>query len=406
MLSSAVHAQDLERIVAENEPAVVIILGNRTDTGAEVQSSGCCISAEGHVITTGHQIEGVEKMTATFSDGRKMPLKVLFLDRQRELALLKTEQPSNAAVPIGNAKTLRGGSPLISIATPVNLAFSTVRGIVSSTNRTYNDYPVIQAELPASPGSSGGPVFDRYGNLVGMIIGQLETEQWVTVVNPINNAYALLEEQKLLVKRPDKEDALLDPMENASAIEKDAIDAYNAGVTAPDPAAKVRAYAKAVELVPAFFEAWFNQGVAYTQLAELDLAEKAYQKAAVLRPDALEVKRNIGRLYLRDKRLEEAVKAFEALVILAPDAPQSYNDLGEAFRQLGRTAEAIANFEKALSLDPKYAKAVYNLALACAGDGRSKEAIIHFQRYLALSPQPQDSQEVAKFIEQLSKQQQ
>ena len=67
-----------------------------------------------------------------------------------------------------------------------------MRGVVSSTSRTYRGYPVLQVEMNASPGSSGGPVFDESGALVGVVVGKLQDQPWFTVVNPIFNAAALL----------------------------------------------------------------------------------------------------------------------------------------------------------------------------------------------------------------------
>ena len=399
------RAQDVEAIVAENEPAAVVIVGHRRDNGAEVQSSGCCIHPDGFVLTTAHQIAGVEGFTATFSDGSVQELEVLELNVPLEIALLKTKEPVKNFARLGNASHLRSGSALVAIATPLNMAFSAVSGIVSSANRTYNGYPVIQADLSASPGSSGGPVFDRYGNLVGLIIGKLREEDRVTVVNPVNNAYSILAKHGVLPAEMAQEDpALLRPTPAATSIERDAIDAYNAGVGAPDPAAKVRAYARAVELSPGFYQAWFNLGVAHGQLQEFAPAERAYRRAGSLNPEAVEVKRNLGRLLLRDRRPGEAAEVFEQAAELAPGKAQSYNDLGEAYRQLRRYEDAVKTFQQALSLDEGYAEVHYNLALTYLALDRKPEATEAFQRYLETNPRAEDAARVQAYMQELTKQ--
>jgi len=401
----AALAQDIERIVQEAEPAAVMIVGLREDSGARVQSSGCSVHPAGYVLSTAHQIDGVGSLEAIFANGKRFPLEVVALDTERELSLLKTSESLSHHARIGNADTLRGGAPLLSIATPADLSFSVVRGMVSSVNRTYHGYPVFQAEMTAAPGSSGGPVFDRYGNLVGLIIGKLADQEAFAIINPINNAYELLREHGIIRAVPAPGEAvLLVPAPGASAPERDAVEAYNAGVGAPDPAAKVRAYARAVELMPEFFEAWFNRAVAYTELEEWAAAEAAYVEAAALRPDAVQVKRNLGRLFLRTGRPREAAQEFEEAVGLAPEEAQSHNDLGEALRQAGEHAAAAAAFERALEIRPAYPQARYNLALVLALDGHTERAVQEFRAYLALDPDASDRARVERMIDALLEQ--
>jgi Tfp pilus assembly protein PilF/uncharacterized protein (DUF779 family) len=405
---AAQAAADVEAVVQANQDAVVVLEGVRADTGAAVQSSGCCVDERGYILTTAHQIAGVEKIQARRADGEAFSVSAVQLEAARELALLKADSPLPAASKIGDAMTLRSGASLISIAAPRSLDFSTVTGIVSNTNRTYNGYPAIQADMRASPGSSGGPVFDRDGRLVGLIIGKLRDEDWITVINPINNAWPLLRVHGIAVPNPDfmasaEQDELI-PAKSATEKELRAIQAYNRGVRATAPAAKREAYRLAVTLLPEFFEAWFNLAVSAAAQHKPENAEAAYRKAAALRPDAVAVYRNLGRLCLRMKAPEKALASFREAARLAPDTPQSYNDLGEAWRRLEKADQAVAAFEKALTLDPAYTPARYNLALTAAGAGKPELAVRHFERYLEDAPDAADADQVRQWISQLSKQ--
>lgn len=403
LLTGASAERDVELVVHENEAAVLVIAGTRSDTGASVQGSGVCIDRAGLVLATAHQVIGVKELEGRRSDGSMCRLMPVEIQESIEFALLKSDVPLPTAAHIGNADTLNSGAPLVSIAAPMNLEFSTVTGTVSHPQRTYRGYSVIQAVLMAGHGSSGGPVFDRTGALIGLISGEL-TEADFTIVNRINNAYPMLRRHGIPVLEPSADgpaEPELIPAADANEQEIRAIAAYNRGVFADNPQDKIEAYGLAVKLLPEFFEAWFNLAVAAAQSSDITTAEHAYRRAAELRPKAVEVPRNLGRLLLHAKEFDEATACFEQALRLAPDSPQSHNDLGEIHRQMQRYDEAVAAFQAALRLNPDYAQAHYNLGLTYAAQARPSEAAKEFDRYLALDPGAPDAAEVQVWLRQL-----
>ncbi len=381
----------IETLVARNEVAILVIEGIRAD-GSSVQGSGSVVHPDGLVLTTAHQVDGVDALTARQVDGVTFPLTVLEVDRERELALLRAPHPLPGAARVGDANTLRAGAALATIAAPDNLDASVATGIVASVNRTYRGFPVIQAELVAAPGSSGGPVFNSQGDLVGIIMGVLEEHQWATIVLPINNAYSLLERNGAYQTRlPDgTHDESLVPAADISLVELRALEAYNKGTHAEDVEAKKMYYQQAATMLPAFFEAWFNLGVAAHNFGDNALAVRAYEQALTVRPDSVEARRNLGRLYMEQGDYDAATPIFEAVVALLPDAPQTYNDLGEAYRNAGVGEKAIAMYKQALSLDASYANALYNLALAYMQEEAWEQAHNAFAQYLAAAPDAAD----------------
>lgn len=407
----AVADVSIEDIVRGNEAAVATLTGIREANGETVQSSGCYI-APGYILSTAHQAIGVRDLRARFLDGGEYPVQLAASDVSKEIALLRVEQALPHAALIGDARRLRGGSLLVAIAAPANLEATVVTGIVSSTNRSYRGYPVIQADMRAAPGSSGGPVFDRSGALAGLIIGRLEEESWVTVVNPVNNAYNLLRgngvavpEDNALVDNPrpatENEEALT-PEQGISLREQRAVDAYNQGVAAKRWEDKTAAYAMAATLIPEFYEAWFNLGVVEASQGNLSAAEAAYRRASKLRPDAYAPCRNLGRLFLDMGNAAEASRCFQEALRLAPGMPQSHNDLGEARRRGGQFTEAVEAFERALRLDPQYARSHYNLGLTHAQLGNHDAAVAHFRQYLELTPGAEDHETVKAWIAELT----
>ena len=404
-MASASALVDVERLVRENEGAALVLTGVRASNGATVQSSGCFVSPAGHVLTTAHQVVGVEDTSGRDLGGTVYPLTLLEVDATGEMALLKTDLPIQHWARIGQADTLRNGAFLLSIAAPRGLELSTFTGIVSNTNRLYQGYPMLQADLPASPGSSGGPVFNRDGLLVGLIVLGLEDKY--TFVNPVNNVFPILRAHGIPVPRPVETQGnaqILRAVEGVSDKELFAIEAYNRGVGTPTPAEKAQAYGLAVQLLPGFFEAWFNLAISMADAGDPATSEHAYRKAEALRPKSVSVQRNLGRLFLGMQRKEDALACFERAVDLAPDAAQSYNDFCEVLRQLERFSDAVHAFDGALQRDPKYAQAHYNAGLAYGGLKNYTEAARHFEAYVVLRPEAGDAAQVRAWIENMKQQ--
>ena len=405
-VQSVAVALDTESVVERNQASVVVILGEKGDAKIPIQSSGCCVSPEGLILTTAHQVKDVVNLRGHFFGGTERSLSLVAVDNQREIALLKPDLPAGKSAHIGDSSTLKSGSELIAIAAPVNLDFTTVTGIVSSTQRTYQGYPVIQTNLPASPGSSGGPVFNKNGDLVGLIIGKLRDQDWMTIVNPINNARSLLEQHGML---PPVDPTLLQGMNEAiipsdtlSQGEKEAVKAYNTGVTAETPEKKIAAYESATRLLPTFYEAWFNLAIARTTAGDMKQAWEAYTKARTIRPDAIAVHRNMGRIALKMQRMDDAIACFQQASKFAPEDASAYNDLGEAFRQAGQWDKAEQALLKAQQLRHDYALAYYNLGLTYAAMGRNADAIVQLNHYLEYAPSAPDARTVKELIAKLA----
>ena len=397
---SSFGEEAIETIVARNEGAVLVIEGDRGNSNSPVQSSGCVVHADGLILTTAHQVDGVERLVGRLIDNTQTALTVVEIDRDRELALLRADRKLPVVAVIGDAGDLRNGSKLISIATPENLDFTVAVGIVANINRSFRGHHVLQAEIAAAPGSSGGPVFSAEGQVVGLIMGVLEEQQWATVIVPINNAYSLLRRNGVAVPEdgPVANEQELLPAPGVTTTELRALEAYNNGTRALTPDKKMDYYRLAVKLLPKFYEAWFNLAIAASADNDYETAREAYERALNLYPDRIEAYRNLGRLHLAHKDNTAAITLFEQAASLARDAPQTYNDLGEAYRKTGRYEDAVAAFKKALVLDDVYANAYYNLAITYIQMEQWNQAGEAFRQYLAAAPDAPDRERIENLI--------
>lgn len=162
-------------LVETVSPAVVNIVV-RADTGettSEGQGSGFIISESGEVVTNYHVIEGGSSITVVFNNGVEFPAEIVGTDEETDLALLKISTGQRLpAVKWYNGNPIRIGDWVIAIGNPFGIGQSTSLGIISAIGRdrvesgAYVDY--IQTDATINRGNSGGPLFNPYGDVVGV----------------------------------------------------------------------------------------------------------------------------------------------------------------------------------------------------------------------------------------------
>ncbi|MCC6718634.1 MAG: trypsin-like peptidase domain-containing protein [Acetobacteraceae bacterium] len=180
--SAPVTAVDVPALVAELLPSVVNISTVRyekpasgaANTPAARRSSlgsGFVIDPAGVILTNRHVIEKADEITVTFSDGTSLGATV-FAAAVVDIALLKvTPAKPLPAVRWGDSFKLRQGMPVIAIGNPLGYSSSVTMGIVSALDRDINSSPYddyVQTDASTNPGSSGGPLFNLAGEVVGV----------------------------------------------------------------------------------------------------------------------------------------------------------------------------------------------------------------------------------------------
>ena len=162
-------------LVEAVSPAVVnIVVRSETgETTSEGQGSGFLISEIGEVVTNYHVIEGGSTITVVFNNGEEFNAQIIGTDEETDLALLKinSDQPF-PPVKFYEGDPIRIGDWVIAIGNPFGIGQSTSVGIISAIGRdrvesgAYVDY--IQTDATINRGNSGGPLFNPYGQVVGV----------------------------------------------------------------------------------------------------------------------------------------------------------------------------------------------------------------------------------------------
>ncbi|HZA06886.1 MAG TPA: trypsin-like peptidase domain-containing protein [Nitrososphaeraceae archaeon] len=147
--------------------------------GSEQQRPFCVIT--GHVITNNHVVGDAKIVDVTFSDGNKYTARVIGADIYSDIAVLQIiqniTQPVLKPLVIGNSSKLEVGDEVVTISNPFGLDNTLTTGIISAMGRVLSPLAesggfslpnIIQTDVPLASGSSGGPLLNMQGQVVGM----------------------------------------------------------------------------------------------------------------------------------------------------------------------------------------------------------------------------------------------
>src|SRR5918994_578682 len=138
---------------------------------ARGEGSGFIVSADGYILTNAHVVENADEVTVRTTDRREYTAKVVGVDAQTDVAVLKIEAKNLPSVRLGDPSKLRPGEWVVAIGSPFGFENSVTAGIVSATSRAMpggNYTPFIQTDVAVNPGNSGGPLFNLDGEVVGI----------------------------------------------------------------------------------------------------------------------------------------------------------------------------------------------------------------------------------------------
>lgn len=167
------------------QPALVLIEASGVDSDGNASAglgSGVVVSAQGEILTANHVVEGATEITVTYFDGTQSAAQIVSATPETDIAVLLPDQLSPMVVPavLGNPNALRVGDEAFAFGNPFGIYGSMSSGVVSGFNRSFqavgSDIRIdglIQMDTAVNPGNSGGPLLNRYGHVVGIVIGIL-----------------------------------------------------------------------------------------------------------------------------------------------------------------------------------------------------------------------------------------
>ncbi len=134
--------------------------------------SGIIINPNGYILTNNHVIKDADKILVLLQDGREALAKVIGIDRETDLAVLKIDLNELETITIGDPSQAMVGDVVLAIGNPYGFGHTVTQGIISATGRhgleltTYENF--IQTDAAINPGNSGGALVDARGRLLGI----------------------------------------------------------------------------------------------------------------------------------------------------------------------------------------------------------------------------------------------
>lgn len=368
-------AQDfLPELVRRIKPSAVAIETFDAKGNTLARGSGFFIAVD-RVITNRHVIERAARVEVHLVDGKKFPVRgVLAVDGEGDLALLQVDVPRSLAVPLPMARVApREGESIVVIGNPFGLEGSVSNGIVSAVREISGYGKIIQITASISPGSSGSPVVNMAGQVIGVATLQAAEGQNLNFAVPAERIARLkigeIQTLSSLTAETQKN--------KRSAAER----FYSQGLaqlSRDDYQRAVSYFDKAVEADPNYAEAWYQAGYSYGLIGKHSESLKASRQAARLRPEWAAAFVNIGASSFALGQYKEAVDAYRQAIRLEEDSAEIQYSLAASLGKLNRPDEEILAYRRALALRPDHAKSLEALGLAYFKQRRFIEAAAAF----------------------------
>ncbi|HLE30114.1 MAG TPA: trypsin-like peptidase domain-containing protein [Anaerolineales bacterium] len=175
-------------------PSLVLIQTQAPGADGKVEDglgSGVIIDDFGDILTSLHVVANASDIQLTFADGTQSSAQVAVTQPENDIAVLRASQPPAQLVPamLGNPNAMRVGDEAFAVGHPFGLYSSMSAGVISGFGRSFQPsnshqklQDLIQIDAAVNPGNSGGPLLNRNGQVIGIVVGIVNpTEQDVFI---------------------------------------------------------------------------------------------------------------------------------------------------------------------------------------------------------------------------------
>ena len=378
-VSPVATAQSPQQIAKTALNATVLLVMEDADGGVLSWGSGFFVQPN-QIATNFHVIEGASRGTAR-RVGQKTEYTIegfTALDESQDLAILQVTAPGVPPLPLGDSDSVEIGATVYVVGNPKGYLEGTFSNGIISGVREGATNKQLQMTAPISPGSSGGPVLNGEGEVIGVSSMIVEGGQNLNFAIPSNDLMALV--------------ATIGPTKPLSE-GKPSISAetyFLRGVAKfsleQSYAAAIADFDTAIRLKPDYAAAYYNRGYAKDELGQYAAAIADYDTAIRLKPDNAAAYYNRGIAKYELGQYAAAIADYDTAIRLKPDYAAAYFLRGNAKGRLGQYAAAIADYDTAIRLKPDYAAAYFLRGNAKDELGQYAAAIADFDTAIRLKP--------------------
>ncbi len=375
---------------------------------------------------------------------------MLAVDAEGDIALLKIDMPNPPVRPLPLDKTSpQEGESVVVIGNPLGLEGSVTNGIVSAVRDIPTFGRIIQITAAISSGSSGSPVVNMQGQVIGIATLQITGGQSVNFAIPSERisqlqvasvmslsdlvasagrnkrakAVQFFRDGLSFLSKDDCEKALpyfekaiesdssyadawaqsgfcneklgrhaeaLEASKKAVNLRPSAESYFNIGLASfylKQYREAAEAYRASIKLDPYnAADAYYALGLVYRDWGKADDEIQAYKQAIKQRPDYTVAYERLGARYLKSKKYNEALEVFRQLATLKPGDPFAPNSMGEAYLELNRLNEAVESFRQSIRLKPDFGRAYFNLGKSLLAMGNRDAALEQYTILTNIDP--------------------
>ena len=411
--TSTAPAQTVPEI-AEKALAATVYLEMKDSNGKTLGFGSGFFVKPNLIATNYHVIAGTASGTAKLV-GKYTTYKIegwTATDENNDLALLKVTSYGIKPLPLGNSDTVKIGDTVYVAGNPKGLEGTFSDGIISSRRDKYTKER-FQMTAPISPGSSGGPVLNGNGEVIGVSVAahrdlDAQNLNFAIPSNYLKRLLTLSKPAKPLAQGNQtisaetyfrrgyasydlgRYDLAIANYDKAIQLKPDYTDVYinrgSAKFNLGQHFAAISDYDKAIQLKPDLATGYYGRGSAKFNLGQHFAAISDFDKAIQLKPDDATAYYNRGLAKDNLGQHSAAISDFDKAIQLKPDYAIAYNNRGNAKFKLGEYFAAISDYDKAIQRKPDYALAYYNRGVAKRNLGQHSAAISDFDKAIQLKP--------------------
>ena len=377
---SVAHAdQTLVDLIKKVKPCVVLIETFDKDNKPIGQGSGFFIDNKGRLITNHHVVEGAYSATIKTSTGKEYPVQgIVAKDTEADIVKLVVNLPDANMTFLNLSENVPSeGDDIIVVGNPLGLESSVSTGIVSAVRDIPVFGKVLQITAAVSHGSSGSPVLNTKGEVIGIATFIFKEGQNLNFAIPSDKIIAL------------KETAQTPIFSVLTADSNDTQLFYDKGLKElwqGNSSAALAYFQKAKETNPQDADIWFQIGYCYGNLGRYDEEIESYKQAIRIKPDFVEAHNNLGVSYGKLGRYQDEIEACKQAIRINPDSAEAHCNLGVAYDKLGRHQESIEALKQAIRIKPDLAEAHCNLGVTYYNLGRHQESIEALKQAIRIKP--------------------
>jgi len=379
------RALELTRLVNMVQPAVVTVVTYDFNRDISGFGSGFFVDADGHLITSYHVLDGAYAADIRTHDGKTYPVEAVIGENPAsDLIKLRVRAPTASHSYLQTrSETPSIAEPIVVVGSPMGLEQTVSEGIISGIREMPGFGKFYQISAPISQGSSGGPVLDYQGRVIGivtfmMVLGQnlnfAVSAQGIDTLGLAGSAKSVSEwTYGKSLDQPGIAETLC-----RKGFEFSVNGQY-------DQALKF--YEEATVKDPTNTLAWHGLGHCYDGLGKPDQVISVYEQAIRIHPEDAELRLELGNYLYKMGRLEESVAAYENATRIDPDYAEAFSRLAIVQTELKRYEKAVENHMEVIRDDPESSPAYYNLAVTLSQQNQIEKAIDAYRQAVRLDPQ-------------------